>query len=272
MAGWIKTHRDMVNHWIWQDDKYFKWWMTILFNVNYEPKKFPVGTQLVVCNPGQSFRSINNWTDLFSCSKKTTIRFFDMLKSDGMIKTEIVGSGNRRKHLLTVENWIKYQQEETGNSTERVPETPPKEYPNVPPIKKEKKEKKERINNPPKSPIEETVRFNFKNSMLELVGDEKIVKDWMIARKNKKASNTETAFNRIKSEISKSGHTAYDCVKLAAEKGWSGIKAEWITNELKNENGTYQKSTIQSKGNRVESAITGLSARLEEADRIEGQR
>lgn len=37
-------------------------------------------------------------------------------------------------------------------------------------------------------------------------------------------------------------------------------------------NGTYQKSTSQSKGNRVESAITGLSARLEEADRIEGQR
>jgi len=134
-----------MDHWIWQDDKYFKWWMTILYCVNHESRKFPVGNEIFICNSGQSFRSIEQWTDLFSCSKKTTERFFSMLKNDRMITTEIVGKGNRRKHLLTVVNWEKYQQQETENYPERVPENTPKEYPKIPSNKNDKKDKKERI-------------------------------------------------------------------------------------------------------------------------------
>ncbi|MGV8133773.1 MAG: hypothetical protein AB2L20_01045 [Mangrovibacterium sp.] len=42
-----------------------------------------------------------------------------------MIQTEIIGSGNRRKHLLTVVNWGKYQETETENFTETKPEYTP---------------------------------------------------------------------------------------------------------------------------------------------------
>lgn len=150
MTGWIKIHRDIREHWVWQDATYFKWWATILLSVNHEDKKFPVGTELMTCKAGESFRSIDHWTDLFSCSKKTTIRFFRLLEKDGMIKTKTVGSGNRRKHLLTVVNWKEYQQTETEESTERVPGTPPKEYPNVPPNKNDKNEKNIK---PPISPL-----------------------------------------------------------------------------------------------------------------------
>ncbi|WP_423128232.1 hypothetical protein [Gaoshiqia sp. Z1-71] len=132
MKGWISIHREIQEHWVWQNEKYLKWWLTIILNVNHEPKKFPVGTELHVCKPGQSFRSVEQWTDMFSCSKPTTLKFFEMLKNDGMIQTEIMGRGNRRKHLLTVVNWVKYQQMETGNFTETVPETLPKQNPNVP--------------------------------------------------------------------------------------------------------------------------------------------
>jgi hypothetical protein len=59
-----------------------------------------------------------------------------------MIQTEIVGTGNRRKHLLTVVNWAKYQQNETGNFTETKPETLPKINPNIPPNKNDKNDKK----------------------------------------------------------------------------------------------------------------------------------
>ena len=123
--GWVCLYRDIQDHWIWEDLKYFRWWVTILMNVNHEEKKFPVGDQIFLCNPGQSFRSIDKWTELFNCSKKTTMKFFDMLKKDNMILTETIGSGNRRKHLLTVCNWSKYQTKETENSTERVPECYP---------------------------------------------------------------------------------------------------------------------------------------------------
>lgn len=130
MEGWIKLHRAIQEHWIWQDDKYFKWWIIILLNVNHKPKYFPIGDEILTCNPGQSFRSIDKWTSLFSCSKPTTIKFFNMLKKDNMIDRKNVGNGNRRKHLLTVVNWSEYQQMETENFTETVPETLPEINPN----------------------------------------------------------------------------------------------------------------------------------------------
>jgi hypothetical protein len=141
MNGWIKVHRELMQHWVWQDATYLKWWLILLLNVNHKATKFPVGTELFTCNPGQSFRSIQQWTDLFSCGKPTTLKFFNLLKNDGMIQTEIIGSGNRRKHLLTVVNWGKYQETETENFTETKPKTLPKQNPNIPPNKNEENEK-----------------------------------------------------------------------------------------------------------------------------------
>ncbi|MGV8139480.1 MAG: hypothetical protein AB2L20_30150 [Mangrovibacterium sp.] len=61
-----------------------------------------------------------------------------------MIQTEIIGSGNRRKHLLTVVNWGKYQETETENFTEIIPKTLPKQNPNIPPNKNDKNKKKDK--------------------------------------------------------------------------------------------------------------------------------
>ncbi|WP_159522927.1 hypothetical protein [Sunxiuqinia indica] len=137
--GWIKLHRAVQDHWTWQDDKYFKWWLIVLLNVNHKSVEFPVGDDIFTCNPGQSFRSIDKWTALFSCSKPTTIKFFKMLEKDKMITRKNMGKGNRRKHLLTVLNWKEYQQEETENFTESKPKALPKVNPN----KNDKNEKNE---------------------------------------------------------------------------------------------------------------------------------
>lgn len=127
--GWISVHRGIQQCWIWENEKNLKWWITILLNVNHSDKKYPIGHEINICRSGQSFRSLEGWTELFSCSKKTTIKFFEMLKKDSMISTEVIGNGNRRKLLLTVLNWDKYQQP----STERIPDFPLKEYPTLPP-------------------------------------------------------------------------------------------------------------------------------------------
>ena len=141
MEGWIKLFRKIQDHWIWQDEKKLKWWLSILLNVNHAPQKFPVGDELLVCQAGQSFRSIEQWTSMFGCSKKTTAKFFDLLKKDGMISCEIVGNGNRRKHLLSVLNWEEYQQEETELSPPRKPECSVNGNPNVTSNKNDKNDK-----------------------------------------------------------------------------------------------------------------------------------
>ena len=109
MDGWIIVHRKLQNNWVWDNERYLKWWLTILLNVNHEEVKFNSFGEVYTCNPGESFRSIEQWTLLFKCSKPTTVRFFKLLEDDGMIECRTVGTGNRRKNLLSVSNWAEYQ-------------------------------------------------------------------------------------------------------------------------------------------------------------------
>lgn len=73
-------------------------------------------------------------------------------------------------------------------------------------------------------------RFDFKNSLIEIGVSPEVAEDWMQVRKAKKASNTETAFKRIKNEIDKSGLSANECITIAVARSWQGFQADWVTN------------------------------------------
>lgn len=141
MQGYISIQRAIQKHWIFQDANYLKWWLSILMNVNHSQTKFPVNNELCICNPGESFRSIDGWTALFGCSKKTTIKFFSLLEKDGIIERKILGRGNRRKHLLTVVNWTKYQNLETKTT----PKGNRNVHRKVPPNNNDNKDNNERV-------------------------------------------------------------------------------------------------------------------------------
>lgn len=92
--------------------------------------------------------------------------------------------------------------------------------------------------------------FPFRQALIDLGVRPEIVNDWLIVRKNKRASNTETAFKRIKSEIAKSGRSANDCITLAVERSWQGFMAEWMLNEINKVNNQKQKPKTQEEINR----------------------
>jgi len=73
--------------------------------------------------------------------------------------------------------------------------------------------------------------FSFKNSLIELGIEKQIIDDWLKVRKNKKAANTQTAFEAIVREIEKSGLTPNECIKKSVENSWSGFKNEWLKND-----------------------------------------
>ena len=73
-------------------------------------------------------------------------------------------------------------------------------------------------------------RFDFKNSLIEIGVSPEVAEDWMQVRKAAKATNTETAFNRIKHEIEKSGLSANECITIAVSRSWRGFQADWVTN------------------------------------------
>lgn len=73
-------------------------------------------------------------------------------------------------------------------------------------------------------------RFDFKQSLIEIGVLPEVAEDWMQVRKAAKATNTETAFNRIKHEIEKSGLSSNECITIAVSRSWRGFQADWIAN------------------------------------------
>ena len=89
------------------------------------------------------------------------------------------------------------------------------------------------INIPPK-------KFNFKETLLSLGVAECYINDWLIVRKNKKASNTESALKRFITECNKANISVAEAVQMCAENSWQGFKAEYLSNK-NNNNGIYRQ-------------------------------
>jgi hypothetical protein len=84
-------------------------------------------------------------------------------------------------------------------------------------------------------------KFNFKKSLINLGVEKEIISDWLAVRKKKKATNSETAFKKIESEIKKSKLKPNEAIKIAVENSWSGFNSSWIENISTNtQNGTYR--------------------------------
>lgn len=75
-------------------------------------------------------------------------------------------------------------------------------------------------------------KFDFKKALLANGVEESVANDWLVVRRNKKASNTETAFNGVVNQVNQlEGVTLNQAIKFATEMNWSGFKANWYLNE-----------------------------------------
>src|SRR3990172_4368517 len=79
MNGWIKLHRQIIDHWIWKDEKKLKWWIDLLIMANHEEKKMPEGYKLFVCQRGQIITSLGNLSFRWKVGRETVRSFLSML-------------------------------------------------------------------------------------------------------------------------------------------------------------------------------------------------
>ena len=76
--------------------------------------------------------------------------------------------------------------------------------------------------------------FSFLNSLISLGVEDQTAKDWMKVRKERKATNTETALKAFLTSVEKSGKTVNEVVKICAENSWKGFNKDWLTNSQPN--------------------------------------
>ena len=105
MEGWIKLHRQIIDHWIYKDPVKFRWWIDILLTVNHERSKVNIGFELFDCNRGQSVMSLLSWANRWNVNKDTARNFLKLLEKDNMIILENLSKTTR----LTVCKYEDYQ-------------------------------------------------------------------------------------------------------------------------------------------------------------------
>ncbi|EOB7906602.1 TPA: DnaD domain protein [Staphylococcus aureus] len=105
MAGWIKIHRKIIDHWIWTDSKRLKWWMDLLLLTNHSDKKVMLGGKLVVLKRGSFHTSELKLSERWNVSRNTVRNYLNALEKDTMITTKKTKNGT----TIIVHNYGIYQ-------------------------------------------------------------------------------------------------------------------------------------------------------------------
>jgi hypothetical protein len=90
----------------------------------------------------------------------------------------------------------------------------------------------------------------------------------MKVRKNKKATNTETALKRILTQISKANISPKQAIELCVEKSWSGFESEWYEN-LKQQ--SVKKVNYDDQFRKADGSIDHEAKRQAFVDRVLGR-
>ena len=135
MTGWIKIHRQINIHWVWDKPEYLKWWMDILIEANFTPKKVLIKGQIIDVNRGDVIYSYETWAKRWKTNKSKVMRFLKLLEKDSMIvlKNETVTT------RVTICKYDTYQSIETEDETQ-VKRTRNASETQVNPTKERKKE------------------------------------------------------------------------------------------------------------------------------------
>ncbi|WP_310560375.1 DUF6291 domain-containing protein [Flavobacterium sp.] len=108
--------------------------------------------------------------------------------------------------------------------------------------------------------------FDFRKNLMDFGFKEKLIDDWIKVRKTKRATNTETAFNKFIGEVQKANKDPNEILEICISKDWKGFQAEWLNNiQTQNfQNGKQQfanstKTAYEFSVDRVIETYTGDS-------------
>ena len=117
MSGWIKLHRSIKDHWLYNEKRSFskyEAWCDILLNVNYAEAKQVIKGTVYTIKRGESIYSLDTWGKRWGWDRSKVRRFIKLLESDSMI---VLKSDNTTTHL-TVCNYDTYQDERNADETQ----------------------------------------------------------------------------------------------------------------------------------------------------------
>lgn len=117
--GWIKLHRSLQEHWIWNENEPFdkrSAWIDLLMMANFTDFKVMRNGKLMQRERGEVNTSILYLTERWKWSRAKVKRFLKTLESDGMVTTNSTTDGT----TVTIEKYGFFQGQSTTVDTTDV--------------------------------------------------------------------------------------------------------------------------------------------------------
>lgn len=118
MKGWVKLHRQIRDHWLYNEKRKFskyEAWLDLIMDANHKDSRFILGNEMVEVQRGQKITSIRDLCDRWGWSNTKVRNFLDILENDQMILVK----SDTKKTLITIVNYEFFQGQDDTETTEK---------------------------------------------------------------------------------------------------------------------------------------------------------
>lgn len=107
--GYIKLFRDVLGHWVYDDEILFRAWIYLLLTANHSDKEVMFNGSLITIHRGELLTSLRKLSDEWKCGLKKTRSIIELLERAHMILRKSAKKGTQKGTLLTIVNYGVYQ-------------------------------------------------------------------------------------------------------------------------------------------------------------------
>jgi len=225
--GYLALWRKLSDHPFWKEEREFskaEAWIDILWEVQHseKPQEVLLGMTCLICNYGESLKSLETWSKRWNWNKSRVRRFLKLLENMNQIRH----TSEQKTTRITVLKYSQYDPRRNATETQlkrqrndsETQATPDKNVKNVKNVKNGKKTK--------------DIVFNPHSIRPEWI-EEKDWSDIILHRKKhkNKPPETERAFNGIINQLEKAtkqGFSLKECVDQMCSRGWQSFNVDWM--------------------------------------------
>jgi hypothetical protein len=104
-SGWIALPREVINCWLWNDDRRFKMWLYLVINAKWQESIIYINGNTITLKRGQLAVSTRELMNKWGCSCEMATSFLRRLESSGLITRE----NCKRFSIVTIVNYDIFQ-------------------------------------------------------------------------------------------------------------------------------------------------------------------
>lgn len=204
--GWISIHRQLQEHWLWEDRPFSKGqaWIDLLLLANHADNKFLFGNELMEVKAGCFITSERKLSERWGWSRKKVDNFLSLLQSDNMI----ILKKNQQRTAINIVNYGDFQDCE---------------------VKKEPRKNQQRTTKEPRKNINNN--DNNENNDNKIIYDDnpllnQAIIEFVAFRKSIKKPMSEHAIKLMIGKLNKMSSDVNEQIEIINQSilnGWQGI-------------------------------------------------